>query len=281
MSTINTVTEQLTRYRAGPSSTTALPSSTPRCQGHSYTARAVAHRAPHDPCECGLRFQRSHGLSPAGRARWHHRHAARRHSVVADVEMICSGLSVPRLAHFGMVTTSSSRTRTWCCWPRQQDTTRAVQAMRKAHRLGLLKAPSWALAMRPTALIELARLIAEEGVRPALVVGMPVGFVSATESKDLIASQNEVPLDRDPRPQGRLHAGGGRTPACAGGVAPEGAGAAAKVATAPLAQRVCRREGTAMMEKPFAVAPAPASPPGLLCRRRCGCRAGPGAWRCA
>ena len=45
----------------------------------------------------------------------------------------------------------------------------------------------------PTALIELARLIAEEGVRPALVVGMPVGFVSAAESKDLIASQHTVP----------------------------------------------------------------------------------------
>lgn len=30
-------------------------------------------------------------------------------------------------------------------------------------------------------------------MRPALVVGMPVGFVSAAESKDLIAAQNEVP----------------------------------------------------------------------------------------
>ena len=30
-------------------------------------------------------------------------------------------------------------------------------------------------------------------VRPALVVAMPVGFVSAAESKDLIASQHTVP----------------------------------------------------------------------------------------
>jgi hypothetical protein len=37
------------------------------------------------------------------------------------------------------------------------------------------------------------RLIREEGVRPALVVGMPVGFVSAAESKDLLMTLNDVP----------------------------------------------------------------------------------------
>jgi precorrin-8X/cobalt-precorrin-8 methylmutase len=45
----------------------------------------------------------------------------------------------------------------------------------------------------PTALIELVRLIRENGVRPALVVGMPVGFVSAAESKQLMAEVAEVP----------------------------------------------------------------------------------------
>jgi precorrin-8X/cobalt-precorrin-8 methylmutase len=53
-------------------------------------------------------------------------------------------------------------------------------------------APSSASAT-PTALIELVRLIREEGVRPALVIGMPVGFVSAAESKDLLMTVNEVP----------------------------------------------------------------------------------------
>ena len=37
------------------------------------------------------------------------------------------------------------------------------------------------------------RLIMEDGVRPALVVGMPVGFVSAAESKDLMAQIADVP----------------------------------------------------------------------------------------
>ncbi|WP_374517572.1 precorrin-8X methylmutase, partial [Undibacterium squillarum] len=74
-----------------------------------------------------------------------------------------------------------------------QDTTRAVQAMRKAHRLGLLHGAIVGIGNAPTALIELVRLIREEGVRPALVVGFPVGFVSAAESKALMETVSEVP----------------------------------------------------------------------------------------
>lgn len=113
--------------------------------------------------------------------------------VVADVEMICVGLSAPRLAHFGM------RTHQFISDPdvielgKAQGTTRAVQAMRKAHALGLLDGAIVGIGNAPTALIEVVRLINEEGARPALVVGMPVGFVSAAESKDLMALQTSVP----------------------------------------------------------------------------------------
>ena len=113
--------------------------------------------------------------------------------VVADVEMICSGLSAPRLAHFGMKTHQFISDADVIAQAQAEDTTRAVQAMRKAHRQGLLQGAIVGIGNAPTALIELARLIQEEGVRPALVVGMPVGFVAAAESKDLIALQTEVP----------------------------------------------------------------------------------------
>ena len=43
-----------------------------------------------------------------------------------------------------------------------------------------------AVGNAPTALLELIRLIRDEGVRPALVVGMPVGFVNAAESKEAL-----------------------------------------------------------------------------------------------
>lgn len=113
--------------------------------------------------------------------------------VVADVEMICSGLSAPRLAHFGMKTHQFISDADVIAQAQAENTTRAVQAMRKAHRQGLLQGAIVGIGNAPTALLELARLIQEEGVRPALVVGMPVGFVAAAESKDLIALQNEVP----------------------------------------------------------------------------------------
>ena len=113
--------------------------------------------------------------------------------VVADVEMICVGLSKPRLQHFGLSTHHYISDEDVIEAAKAADTTRAVQAMRKAQRLGKLDGAIVGIGNAPTALIELVRLIREEGVRPALVVGMPVGFVSAAESKDLLMTVNEVP----------------------------------------------------------------------------------------
>lgn len=113
--------------------------------------------------------------------------------VVADVEMICSGLSAPRLAHFGMRAHQFISDADVIALAQAENTTRAVQAMRKARRQGLLDGAIVGIGNAPTALLELVRLIREEGVRPALVVGMPVGFVSAAESKDLMAGLDAVP----------------------------------------------------------------------------------------
>ena len=113
--------------------------------------------------------------------------------VVADTEMICVGLSKPRLAHFGMSTLHTISDPDVIERAHAEGTTRAVQAMRKAHRLGKLEGGIVAIGNAPTALIEVVRLIREEGVRPALVIGMPVGFVSAVESKDLLMTLDEVP----------------------------------------------------------------------------------------
>ena len=105
--------------------------------------------------------------------------------VVADVEMICVGLSRPRLAHFGMATHHYISDPDVIAQAHAEGTTRAVQAMRKAQRQGTLDGAIVGIGNAPTALIEVIRLIREEGVKPALIVGMPVGFVSAAESKDL------------------------------------------------------------------------------------------------
>ena len=113
--------------------------------------------------------------------------------IVADVEMICVGLSKPRLKHFGMTRHHYISDDDVIEQAKAEETTRAVQAMRKAHRLGLLEGAIVGIGNAPTALIELVRLIREEGARPALVIGMPVGFVSAAESKALLMTLDEVP----------------------------------------------------------------------------------------
>lgn len=113
--------------------------------------------------------------------------------IVADVEMICVGLSASRLKHFGVTTHHFISDADVIAQAQAEDTTRAVQAMRKAHRQGLLDGAIVGIGNAPTALIEVVRLIKEEGARPALVIGMPVGFVSAAESKDLMAEVQDVP----------------------------------------------------------------------------------------
>lgn len=113
--------------------------------------------------------------------------------IIADVEMICVGLSAVRLKHFGLGAHQFISDADVIAQAKAEGTTRAVQAMRKAHKSGLLDGAIVGIGNAPTALIEVVRLIQEEGAKPALVIGMPVGFVSAAESKDLLAAQNDVP----------------------------------------------------------------------------------------
>lgn len=84
--------------------------------------------------------------------------------IVADVEMICVGLSQPRLAHFGIQTHQFIADSDVIEAARSVNSTRAVQAMRKAQGLGLLNGGIVAVGNAPTALLEVLRMIDEEGV---------------------------------------------------------------------------------------------------------------------
>lgn len=63
--------------------------------------------------------------------------------------------------------------------------TRAAAAMRRQGRN--LDGAVIAIGNAPTALLALLEMIKKDGVKPALVVGMPVGFVQAEESKEALA----------------------------------------------------------------------------------------------
>jgi precorrin-8X/cobalt-precorrin-8 methylmutase len=50
-----------------------------------------------------------------------------------------------------------------------------------------------AIGNAPTSLFRLLEMFNEDGARPAAVIGMPVGFVGAAESKEALAADGRVP----------------------------------------------------------------------------------------
>jgi precorrin-8X/cobalt-precorrin-8 methylmutase len=107
--------------------------------------------------------------------------------VLVDVRMIAAGLNEERLRAYGCTVTSYISDDDVIATAKANNSTRAIESMRKAHRLGKLDGAIVAIGNAPTALLEVVRLVREEGARPALVIGVPVGFVSAAESKAVAA----------------------------------------------------------------------------------------------
>lgn len=103
-------------------------------------------------------------------------------TIVADVQMVQAGINKPRIQKYG------GDVKVYISDPdvaeeaKRLGVTRAIAAIRKA----VMEAPDgiYAIGNAPTALLELIRLVQAGEVRPSLIVGVPVGFVSAAESKE-------------------------------------------------------------------------------------------------
>lgn len=103
--------------------------------------------------------------------------------------MIKAGLSVPKLKRF---CEQYSRESILCdvASPEvaelaaRKGITRALAAV-ELHRKEL-EGCIFLCGNAPLALAGMIRMIVEEGIRPALMVGMPVGFVNVLESKELL-----------------------------------------------------------------------------------------------
>ncbi len=104
--------------------------------------------------------------------------------IIVDVKMITAGLNEDRLAAYGCRVYSYISDEDVIQTAKANNSTRGIESMRKAHQLGKLDGAIVAIGNAPTALLEIVRLVEKEGVRPALVIGVPVGFVSAAESKE-------------------------------------------------------------------------------------------------
>lgn len=109
-------------------------------------------------------------------------------TIVADVQMVQVGISKARIQRFG------GDVRVYISDPdvaeeaKRLNTTRAIVSMRKAIREA--DGGIFAIGNAPTALLEIIRMVKEGEARPGLIIGMPVGFVSAAESKDELLKLN-------------------------------------------------------------------------------------------
>lgn len=111
--------------------------------------------------------------------------------IFCDVEMVRTGINRRRLAEFGGTAHCLIADPAVAAAAQSAGITRAMAAMRAfGPRLNGVVV---AIGNAPTALFELLKIMAETDVRPAAVIGVPVGFVGAAESKELLAATSPVP----------------------------------------------------------------------------------------
>ena len=102
-------------------------------------------------------------------------------NIITDVEMVKAGIRAKQLSKFGGKVICLLNDSKVVQVARKNKTTRASVSIRKA--IPFMKEGIVAIGNAPTALFELCKLIEEKKVKPALIVGIPVGFVGAEESK--------------------------------------------------------------------------------------------------
>ncbi|QXG74763.1 precorrin-8X methylmutase [Modestobacter sp. L9-4] len=104
--------------------------------------------------------------------------------VLCDVQMVASGVTRKRLPKDNDVVCTLNDPRTPQL-ARELGTTRTAAAM---HLWGdRLDGAVVAIGNAPTALFHLLEMVRDGAPRPAAVIGIPVGFIGAVESKDALA----------------------------------------------------------------------------------------------
>ena len=102
--------------------------------------------------------------------------------IITDTNMALAGISKPALAKLGCKVVCYMADPDVAATARAAGTTRAVASMDKA--CGIEGPLVVAVGNAPTALLRLAELMDAGKIAPALVVGVPVGFVNVVEAKE-------------------------------------------------------------------------------------------------
>lgn len=112
-------------------------------------------------------------------------------NIYTDVEMVRTGINKKRLAKYGGSVECKIAAPEIAVLAKDQGITRSMAAMQTLATD--LHGAVLAVGNAPTALFEVIRLMKETGLRPAAIIGVPVGFVGAAESKEELIKQSPVP----------------------------------------------------------------------------------------
>ncbi|MGA9744358.1 MAG: precorrin-8X methylmutase [Nitrososphaeraceae archaeon] len=105
----------------------------------------------------------------------------KKQNIVTDVEMVLSGINKRSLGRIGIKALCNLSNEQVIEQAKTSEKTRSALAMR--YSLPAISDGIVAIGNAPTALYEIINMIREDLVMPALIIGIPVGFVSAVESK--------------------------------------------------------------------------------------------------
>ncbi len=112
-------------------------------------------------------------------------------NILTDIKMVKYGISPKFIGKFGNKVDTFIDSEDVINLASDEGITRSIAAMRLYGK--------WAdngvivIGNAPTALFEVISLIEKGDIKPAAVVGVPVGFVGAAESKDALVEFNKVP----------------------------------------------------------------------------------------
>lgn len=113
-------------------------------------------------------------------------------SIVSDVNGVVGGLNKQNPKNFGNKIICNISSLEVMELAKKQNKTRSQVSMRLA--ASHIEGGIVVIGNAPTALLEVIQMIKEEIVKPALVIGIPVGFISAAESKEELSKLTKTPF---------------------------------------------------------------------------------------
>ena len=109
-------------------------------------------------------------------------------TIVTDTQMARSGINKRVLEKFGGEAVCFMSDPDVAAEAKERGVTRAAVSMERAARLD--RTLILALGNAPTALVRACELLEEGAMKPALIIGAPVGFVNVVESKELLLTED-------------------------------------------------------------------------------------------